>query len=118
MRAANIPPYVLSQSTFGDAYWTPAQMLAHHTSNGCSLRTGDLIGSGTLSGPDRSSLGSLLELSHNGETPFVLPGGEQRTFLEDGDEVYLSAHCLRNGFTSIGFGECRGVITPNTPPIN
>jgi len=114
MRAANMPPYVLSESTFGDAYWTPAQMLAHHTSNGCSLRTGDLIGSGTLSGPGRSSVGSLLELSRNGQEPLVLPSGEQRTFLEDGDEVYLSAHCVREGFASIGFGECRGVITPST----
>jgi fumarylacetoacetase len=102
----------LSQSSFADAYWTPAQMLAHHSSNGCNLQPGDLLGSGTQSGPEPGQGGSLLELSLGGKTPFALPNGEQRTFLQDGDCVALRGWCERPGARRIGFGECVGVVLP------
>jgi fumarylacetoacetase len=103
----------LSRSGARDAaYWTPAQLVAHHTSNGCNLQPGDLLGSGTLSGPEPGEAGSLLELSRGGSQPVVLPNGEQRTFLEDGDEVTLSAWCERAGARRIGFGRCAGTIAP------
>jgi fumarylacetoacetase len=85
-------------------------MVTHHTLNGCNLRPGDLIATGTVSGPTREELGSLLELTVNGTKPFRLPAGEKRTFLEDGDEIILRARCERDGFRSIGFGEARGII--------
>jgi fumarylacetoacetase len=113
MRAAGLPPVRLSRSGARDAaYWTPAQLVAHHTSNGCNLQPGDLLGSGTLSGPEPGEAGSLLELSRGGSQPVVLPNGEQRTFLEDGDEVTLSAWCERAGARRIGFGRCAGTIAP------
>ncbi|HYC47322.1 MAG TPA: fumarylacetoacetate hydrolase family protein, partial [Burkholderiales bacterium] len=93
-------------------YWTIAQMVAHHTVNGCNLRPGDLLATGTVSGPEPGELGSLLELTRNGAQPFALPGGDSRTFLEDGDEVIIRARCTREGFRGIGFGEARGVIMP------
>ena len=93
-------------------YWTLAQMIAHHTSGGCNLRAGDLIGSGTVSGPDKVNRGCLLEVTSNGAEPFLLPTGETRTFLEDGDEVILRGWCEAPGFRRIGMGECRGLITP------
>ena len=92
-------------------YWTPAQMLAHHTSSGCDLQTGDLIGSGTISGPEPDQLASLLERTDDGRRPLSLPGGEVRGYLEDGDEVTFTGRCMRDGYVSIGFGECRGTIT-------
>jgi fumarylacetoacetase len=92
-------------------YWTIAQLVAHHTSNGCNLRPGDLFGTGTISGTDRSSFGSLLELSQGGKTPVQLPNGEQRSFLQDGDEVILRAYAEAAGRARIGFGECRGILT-------
>lgn len=120
MRAAGAPPERLSLGTFGSMYWTLAQMLAHHTSNGCNLRTGDLLASGTVSGPDRGSRGCLLELTWDGEygrpapgsqrTPVSLAGGEQRTFLQDGDEVIIRGRCERDGFRRIGFGDCAGMV--------
>jgi fumarylacetoacetase len=85
-------------------------MLAHHTSNGCDLRPGDLLGSGTLSGPDPAARGCLLEITRGGADPILLPGDTQRTFLEDGDEVILRAFCQRPGGVRIGFGECRGTL--------
>jgi fumarylacetoacetase len=85
-------------------------MVAHQTSNGCNVRPGDLIASGTVSGPDRSSRGCLLELTWRGQEPIRLPTGEDRRFLEDGDEVILTGRCRKEGFVSIGFGECRGVV--------
>jgi fumarylacetoacetase len=88
------------------------QMVTHHTSNGCNLRPGDLLGSGTVSGPDRDSRGCLLELTQRGIEPIYLPDGEQRTFLEDGDEIILRGYCEREGFVKIGFGECRGTVMP------
>jgi fumarylacetoacetase len=101
----------ISRSNFADAaYWTIAQLVAHHTINGCSLQSGDLFGSGTLSGPRPDQAGSLLELSQGGKQPMTLSNGEQRTFLQDGDSIILRAHCEREGFRRIGFGECRGTV--------
>jgi fumarylacetoacetase len=102
----------LSRGSFRDMYWTIAQLLAHHTSNGCNLRPGDLLASGTVSGETRESRGSLLELSWGGKEPLALPSGEQRTFLEDGDKVIFRAYCERDGHPRIGFGECRGTVLP------
>ena len=102
----------LSTSNFRDAYWTTAQLVAHHTVNGCNLAPGDLLGSGTMSGPTPASAGSLLELSAAGKQPLSLSGGESRAFLEDGDTVILRAFCERPGFRRIGFGECRGTVLP------
>jgi fumarylacetoacetase len=112
MREAGIAPLVLGQSNFRDMYWTMAQMLTHHASNGCSLRTGDLLASGTVSGADKTARGCLLELTSRGKDPVSLPTGEQRKFLEDGDEVILRGFCERDGFRRIGLGSCRGTIVP------
>ena len=102
----------ITQTSFALMYWTVAQMVAHHTSNGCNLEIGDLIGSGTVSGPEKSSWGSLLELTARGREPIALPGGEKRGFIEDGDEIIFRGFCAKPGFTRIGFGECRAVILP------
>ena len=112
MRAAGAGPTRLSQSNFRHAYWNVAQMMAHHTINGCNLRPGDLLGTGTQSGPDADEAGSLLELSQGGKQPLSLPGGEQRRFLEDGDEIILRGHCVKAGAARIGFGEARGRVLP------
>ena len=92
------------------AYWTPAQLLAHHTSNGCSMATGDLMGTGTLSGPGPGQGGSLMELTRGGREPLQLPGGEQRCFLEDGDTVALRAFCEAPGAVRIGLGAVAGIV--------
>jgi fumarylacetoacetase len=92
-------------------YWTPAQLVAHHTSNGCNLRPGDLLASGTVSGPTPESRGCLLERTWRGTEPLTLPTGETRRFLEDGDEVSMRARSARTGFRQIGFGECRGIVS-------
>ncbi|MGE0160192.1 MAG: fumarylacetoacetase [Gemmatimonadales bacterium] len=113
MRARGTGPARLGRASARELYWTFAQMLAHHTSNGCNLRPGDLIGSGTLSGAASDSLGCLLEITRRGRDPLALPTGETRTFLADGDEVILRASCERPGFRRIGFGECRGVVAPS-----
>jgi fumarylacetoacetase len=110
MRRAGQAPVLVSRSNLKDLYWTLAQMVTHHTSNGCNLRPGDLIASGTVSGPDEENRGCLLERTWRGERPLELPTGETRAFLEDGDEVILRGHCERDGFTRIGLGECRGVV--------
>ncbi|MDF3052674.1 MAG: fumarylacetoacetate hydrolase, partial [Geminicoccaceae bacterium] len=112
MRAAGIPEQRLSRSRMANLYWTAAQMLAHHTSNGCNLQPGDLFASGTISGPERDARGCLLELTWRGAEPLALPGGETRKFLEDGDEVIMRGYCERPGTTRIGLGECRGVVLP------
>jgi fumarylacetoacetase len=112
MRNAGTLPFRLSRGSFAQVYWTVAQMVAHHTSNGCNLEVGDLMGSGTVSGPEPQSWASLLELSRGGREPIVLPTGETRRFLEDGDEVVLRGYCERAGFARIGFGECRAAIEP------
>jgi fumarylacetoacetase len=110
MRQAGLPPERLSKGPMTAMYWTAAQLVAHHTVNGCNLQPGDLLGTGTLSGEARESFGSLLELSEGGKNPIALTNGETRSFLEDGDEVIMTAHAVREGFRSIGFGECRGRI--------
>jgi len=110
MRAADAPPFRLSRGNFRDLYWTPAQMLAHHATGGCNLNPGDLIATGTISGAEKGSWGSLIEITARGKEPLVLPNGETRTFLEDGDEVLLRARCERPGQVGIGFGECRGIV--------
>jgi len=110
MREAGTPPARLSRGRVADLYWTPAQMLAHHASNGCNLQPGDLFASGTVSGPEREQRGCLLELTWRGAEPLTLPSGETRRFLEDGDEVVMRGWCEREGAVRIGLGECRGVI--------
>jgi len=110
MRLAGDAPHRLSASNASDAYWTVAQMVAHHSSNGCDLRPGDLFGSGTLSGPAPEGAGSLLELTHGGRAPLSFPNGETRRFLEDGDEVILRARAAADGAVTIGFGDCRAVV--------
>jgi fumarylacetoacetase len=104
-------PVRLSRGDFRDLYWTVAQLVAHHTSNGCNLQTGDLLASGTISGETKESRGSLLELAWRGTEPVTLPNGEERRFLADGDEVILRAYCERDGLR-VGFGECRGTVLP------
>ena len=111
MRAENVEPIRLSRGSFRDMYWTIAQLITHHTSNGCNLRPADLLASGTVSGTDKSSRGCLLELTWRGTEPIELPTGESRKFLEDGDEVIMRGWCEREGATRIGFGECRGLVT-------
>jgi fumarylacetoacetase len=115
MREAGIAPAVLGRSNFCDMYWTMAQMLTHHASNGCNLRAGDLLASGTVSGADKTARGCLLELTARGQNPVTLPTGEQRKFLEDGDEIILQGFCERDGFRRIGLGSCRGTILPASP---
>lgn len=110
MREENVAPHRISRGNFKDLYWTIGQFIAHHTSNGCNLQPGDLLASGTVSGPNKDSRGCLLEMTWGGKEPLELPNGEKRTFLEDGDEVIMRGYCEREGATRIGFGECRGVI--------
>jgi fumarylacetoacetase len=113
MREAGQPAERISRSNFADAaYWTAAQLVAHHTVNGCALSNGDLFGTGTLSGPHPSQAGSLLELTQGGAQALALSNGEMRTFLQDGDGVALRGFCERNGFRRIGFGECFAVVLP------
>ncbi len=110
MKKAGAEGIVLSTSNTRDLYWTIGQMLTHHTSNGCALHSGDLYATGTVSGPEDTARGCLLELTERGAKPLTLPTGEQRGFLEDGDEVTLRAFCAREGAVRIGFGECTGVV--------
>ena len=97
-------------------YWTPAQMVAHHSSNGCNLQPGDLLGTGTISGPEPGSFGSLMEISEGGKSPLELPTGETRSFLEDGDTLTLTARAERDGCRSIGLGSVAGTVAPSAPP--
>jgi fumarylacetoacetase len=110
MQANKLKPYSLSQSNAQDLYWTPAQLIAHHTSNGCNLQIGDVLATGTISGPAENSAGCLLELTRNGAQPILLPTGESRTFLEDGDEIILRGSCDAPGHHRLGLGECRATI--------
>ncbi|MDB5869294.1 MAG: fumarylacetoacetate hydrolase [Polaromonas sp.] len=110
MRRAGHAGDRISQSNYADAYWTVAQLVAHHTVNGCNLRAGDLFGSGTLSGPRPEQGGSLMELSAGGKQPLGLSNGETRTYLEDGDSIVLRGYCEQPGVRRIGFGECRGTV--------
>jgi fumarylacetoacetase len=110
MRAAGQAPHRMSRSNTTDLYWTIAQFVAHHTCNGCNIEPGDLFGTGTISGPTPEGWGSLSELSRDGQQANPMPSGETRTFLEDGDEAIFRARASRDGFVSIGFGECRGRV--------
>jgi len=115
MREQGSAPMEICRSNLRDLYWTPAQLLAHHASNGCNLRPGDLLGSGTVSGETKESRGCLLERTWRGTEPLTLPSGESRRYLEDGDEVILRGFCERPGLVRIGLGECRGIIQAATP---
>jgi fumarylacetoacetase len=112
MRREGCEPMLVSRSPFESMYWTLAQMLTHHASNGCNLRTGDLLASGTVSGPDAGEMGCLLELTRRGADPVTLPTGELRKFLEDGDEVIMRGYLQADQRPRIGFGDCRGVVLP------
>src|SRR5206468_9913617 len=115
MRAAGAAPHILSRGSADAAmYWSAAQIVAHHSSNGCNLQPGDLIGTGTLSTDSAGGLGSLLEISQCGKQPLQLANGETRAFLEDGDEVTLNAWCEGEGAVRIGFGECVGRVVPSS----
>ncbi|MCW5745863.1 MAG: fumarylacetoacetase [Alphaproteobacteria bacterium] len=114
MRRESSGPALLSRSNFRDSYWTWAQMLAHHTSNGCNLMPGDLFGSGTQSGPKPDEGGALIELSHGGKQPVTLANGETRTFVEDGDTITFRAACTAPDRARIGFGACAGTVLPAT----
>jgi fumarylacetoacetase len=114
MRGRNEPPHRLSSTSFCHAYWTIAQLVAHHTINGCNLRAGDLLGTGTQSGPTPEEAGSLLELSVGGSRPIQIGRDEYRTYLEDGDEVIFRGWCERPGAARIGFGEVRGRVLPRS----
>jgi len=115
MRTSGTAPTRISLGNYRDMYWSIAQMIAHHTSGGCNLRTGDLLASGTVSGPTEDSRGCLLERTWRGTKPIQLGDGTERKFLQDGDEVIMRAWCERKGFPRIGFGECRGVVLPAKP---
>ncbi|NBP73857.1 MAG: fumarylacetoacetase, partial [Alphaproteobacteria bacterium] len=110
MRDAGTPPQVLAVTNMQHLYWTIFQMLTHHTSNGCNLRPGDMMGTGTISGPTEDALGSILEITKRGAEPVSLPSGEERKFLADGDELIMRAWCEADGARRIGFGDCRAVI--------
>ncbi|WP_332686389.1 fumarylacetoacetase [Bosea sp. (in: a-proteobacteria)] len=112
MREKEQPPHRLSRGASHDLYWTIGQLIAHHSSNGCNLQPGDLLGSGTISGATAGSFGSLMEITRAGRETIALPGGETRTYLRDGDEIVMRARASREGFASIGFGECRARILP------
>ncbi|MBP6707122.1 MAG: fumarylacetoacetase, partial [Achromobacter sp.] len=111
-RAEKQAPAPLSASNFRDAYWNVAQLITHHTVNGCNLQPGDMLGTGTLSGPLPAEAGSLLELTQGGKTPIDLPWGEKRTFLQDGDQILMRAECVKAGYPRIGFGESAGTVLP------
>lgn len=112
MRTRGLPPHRISRANLRDLYWTPAQLIAHHTSNGCNLVAGDLLATGTISGPSDDSAGCMLELTEGGRKPLLLPTGEARRGLEDGDEISLRGVCQREGFPAVSLGECRGVVLP------
>jgi fumarylacetoacetase len=114
MRAAGSGALRVTAASTRDLYWTPGQMVAHHTSNGCNLRPGDLLGTGTVSSPGEHGHGSMLEMTQAGRNPLSLPNGETRRFLEEGDEVTLRAFCERPGFARIGLGEVKGQVARST----
>jgi len=116
MRDAARAPATICRTSYRHAYWTVAQLVAHHTVNGCNLQPGDLFGTGTLSGPTAEEAGALIELTAGGAKPLELPGGERRTFLEDGDRVVIRGWCEKPGAARIGFGECVGTVLPARAP--
>ena len=112
MREAGLPAAQVTRTNYRHAYWTVAQMIAHHTVNGCNLQPGDLLGMGTLSGPTPDQAGALLETTSGGKKPLALGNGETRTFIEDGDAVVIRAWAEKPGAARIGFGECRATVLP------
>jgi fumarylacetoacetase len=116
MRSEGQPPHRLTRANLRDLYWTPAQLIAHHTSNGCNLLPGDLLATGTVSGAEDNAAGCLLELTRGGAKPVQLPNGEARSALEDSDEVILHGFCRRPGLPKVSLGECRGVVLPAFNP--
>jgi len=110
MRERGLEPRTICRGSSRDLYWAISQMVAHHTSNGCNLRPGDLLGTGTISGRTPDTLGSLLEMTRQGETAIELPNGEKRVYLEQGDEIVIRGWCGNESYARIGFGECRGRI--------
>jgi fumarylacetoacetase len=114
MREAGMEPERISRGNLRDLYWSLAQLITHHASNGCNLRAGDLLATGTISGPDEGSEGCLLEMKHRASAG-QLATGEQRTFLEDGDRVILRAYAQRPGLPRIGLGECAGLVMEAAP---
>jgi len=110
MCEAELPAHTICQTSYRHAYWTLAQLITHHTVNGCNLQAGDLLGSGTLSGPEPHQLAAMLEITQGGKQPLTLPNGEQRTFLEDGDQITLRGWCATKGAARIGFGDCIGTV--------
>jgi len=114
MRERGLSPQCLTSTSYRHAYWTPAQLVTHHTMNGCNLRPGDLFGSGTLSGPTLQEAGALIELTVGGQQPLTLAGGESRTYLVDGDSVTLRGWCEAPGAVRIGLGACIGTVLPTT----
>ena len=112
MREAQVKEATICRTSYRHAYWTVAQLVAHHTVNGCNLQPGDLFGSGTLSGPSLDQAAALVELTQGGKQPLQLPNGESRAFLEDGDSVVLRGWCEKPGAARIGFGECKGTVLP------
>lgn len=113
MKKAGLDPFLISRSNLKDLFWTIGQMLTHHSSNGCNMRSGDLIATGTVSGEDEEARGCLLERTRGGKEPIELPSGEQRRFLEDHDEIIMKGFCERDGFRRIGFGVCSGQLLPS-----
>jgi len=114
-RSQGAAPAKLSSSNFRDAYWTISQLITHHTVNGCKMQPGDLLGTGTLSGPSEGEEGSLLELTLGGQKPISLPWGEERGFLQDHDEIILRARCSKSGYPTLSLGECAGTVLPAIP---
>jgi fumarylacetoacetase len=112
MRSSGVRVARICKTSYRHAYWTLAQIVAHHTINGCNMRPGDLLGTGTLSGPTLDQAGALIELTEGGKRPIPLPDGDTRTFLHDGDSVVLRGWCEKPGFSRIGFGECWGTLQP------
>ena len=112
MREGGLEPYRVAIGPAANLYWTLAQLVAHHASGGCDLNPGDLLGTGTISTPDDSGMGSLLELTRGGQQAITLPSGETRTFLQDGDTIGLAGHARAPGFVTIGFGACLGTVLP------
>jgi fumarylacetoacetase len=112
MREQSLPPHRVCLTNYRHAYWTISQLVAHHTVNGCNLQPGDLLGTGTLSGPTATEAGALIELTVGGKQPITLPSGESRGFLEDGDSITLRAHCEKPGAVRMGFGACTGTVLP------
>ena len=115
MREQSLPPQRICLTNYRHAYWTIAQLVTHHTVNGCNLQPGDLLGTGTLSGPTAAEAGALIELTLGGKQPITLPSGETRAFLADGDRITLRAHCQQSGAVRIGFGACVGTVLPALP---